>query len=153
MTRWPDHRPREAVCHRIIVTANWSDRPSIFVAENRQISYLKGFYRGHSIPAEVRQEFMTDGMSKNTQEAFLSYFQNFRMGQEYLSRAHTSFKHPCWWYGASTIALSASSWRMRLRKSCQNAKLEVIDKSGHYVHMDKPQELVQVVIKFLHEAA
>ena len=34
-----------------------------------------------------------------------------------------------------------------------NAKLEVIDKSGHYVHMDKPQELVQVVTKFLHEAA
>ncbi len=34
-----------------------------------------------------------------------------------------------------------------------NAKLEVIDKSGHYVHMDKPQELVQVVTKFLDEAA
>ena len=34
-----------------------------------------------------------------------------------------------------------------------NAQLAVIDKSGHYVHMDKPQELVQVVTKFLHEAA
>ncbi len=34
-----------------------------------------------------------------------------------------------------------------------NAKLEVIDKSGHYVHMDKPQELVQVVTKFLDEVA
>ncbi len=34
-----------------------------------------------------------------------------------------------------------------------NARLEVIDKSGHYVHMDKPQELVQVVTKFLDEAA
>ena len=47
------------------------------------IAYFKGFYRGHSIPAEVRQEFLADGMSKNNQEAFLSYFQNFRMGQEY----------------------------------------------------------------------
>ncbi len=36
-----------------------------------------------------------------------------------LSRAHTSFKHPCWWCGASTIASSAASWGMRLRKSCQ----------------------------------
>ena len=34
-----------------------------------------------------------------------------------------------------------------------NAKLEVIDKSGHYVHMDRPQKLVQVVTEFLHEAA
>ncbi len=34
-----------------------------------------------------------------------------------------------------------------------NARLEVIDKSGHYVHMDKPQELVQVVTSFLDEAA
>jgi len=32
-----------------------------------------------------------------------------------------------------------------------NARLEVIDKSGHYVHMDKPQELVQVVTSFLGE--
>ncbi len=48
-----------------------------------QITYFKGFYRGHSIPAEVRQEFLADGMRKSTQEAFLSYFQNFRIGQEY----------------------------------------------------------------------
>ncbi len=34
-----------------------------------------------------------------------------------------------------------------------NAKLEVIDKSDHYVHMDKPQELVQLVTRFLDEAA
>jgi pimeloyl-ACP methyl ester carboxylesterase len=32
-----------------------------------------------------------------------------------------------------------------------NAKLEVINKAGHYVHMDKPQELVQVMAKFLDE--
>ena len=34
-----------------------------------------------------------------------------------------------------------------------NAKLQIIDKSGHYVHMDKPQELVQVVTRFLGEDA
>ncbi len=34
-----------------------------------------------------------------------------------------------------------------------NAKLEVVDKSGHYVHMDKPQELARVVTRFLGEAA
>ena len=36
-----------------------------------KITYLKGFYRGHSIPAEVRKEFLADGMNKNTQDAFL----------------------------------------------------------------------------------
>ena len=34
-----------------------------------------------------------------------------------------------------------------------NAELVVIDKSGHYVHMDKPHELVQVVTRFLDEDA
>ncbi len=34
-----------------------------------------------------------------------------------------------------------------------NAKLEVIDKSGHYVHMDTPQQLVQVVTRFFDEVA
>ena len=54
-----------------------------------QISYLKGFYRGHSIPAEVRQEFAADGSNESTQVAFLSYFQNFRKSQEYFEpRAH-----------------------------------------------------------------
>ncbi len=89
-----------------------------FPGVTAQISYLKGFYRGHSIPAEVRREFSADGASKSNQEAFLSYFQNFRMGKSTLSRTHTSFKHPCWWCGASTTASSAASWGMRLRKSC-----------------------------------
>ena len=30
-----------------------------------------------------------------------------------------------------------------------NARLEVIDKSGHYVHMDTPHELVEVVTRFI----
>ena len=34
-----------------------------------------------------------------------------------------------------------------------NAKLEIIDKAGHYVHMDQPYELVQVVTRFLSEEA
>ncbi len=32
-----------------------------------------------------------------------------------------------------------------------HAKLEIIEKSGHYVHMDTPRELVQVLTKFLGE--
>ncbi len=43
--------------------------------------------------------------------------------------------------------------RLRTEAMLPNAKLEVIDKSGHYVHMDKPHELVQVVTKFLDEVA
>ena len=34
-----------------------------------------------------------------------------------------------------------------------NARLEIIDKSGHYVHMDKPEELVELVTTFLDVAA
>ncbi len=32
-----------------------------------------------------------------------------------------------------------------------NARLEVIDKSGHYVHMDTPHQLAQLVTSFLDE--
>jgi pimeloyl-ACP methyl ester carboxylesterase len=34
-----------------------------------------------------------------------------------------------------------------------NARLEVIDKSGHYVHMDTPQVLAQLVTKFFDKDA
>ncbi len=118
-----------------------------------QVSYSKGFYRGHSIPAEVRQEFLADGRSKSTQEAFLSYFQNFRMGQEYFEpRAH-ELQSPVLVVWGKYDRFISVKLAHEIAEKLPNAKLEVIDKSGHYVHMDKPQELVQVVTKFLHEAA
>ncbi len=118
-----------------------------------QISYLKGFYRGHSIPAEMRQEFLADGMSKTTQEAFLSYFQNFRMGQEYFEpRAH-ELQTPVLVVWGKYDRFISVKLAHEIAEELPSARLEVIDESGHYVHMDKPQELVQVVTKFLHEAA
>ena len=60
-----------------------------FPRVSAQIVYLKGFYRGHSVPVEVRKAFLADGVRKSSQDAFLSYFQNFRIGQEYFEgRAH-----------------------------------------------------------------
>ncbi len=118
-----------------------------------QISYIKGFYRGHSIPAEVRQEFLADGMRKSNQEAFLSYFQNFRMGQEYFEpRAH-ELQTPVLVVWGKYDRFISSKLGYEIADKLPNAKLEVIDKAGHYVHMDKPQELVQVVTKFLDEVA
>lgn len=38
-----------------------------------------------------------------------------------------------------------------IAKKLPTARLEVIDKSGHYVHMDTPRELVQLVTRFLGE--
>ncbi len=118
-----------------------------------QILYLKGFYRGHSIPAEVRREFLADGVSKRTQEAFLSYFQNFRVGQEYFEpRAH-ELQTPVLVVWGKYDRFISSKLGHEIAEKLPNAKLEVIDKSSHYVHMDKSQELVQVVSTFLDEVA
>ena len=118
-----------------------------------QISYLKGFYRGHSIPAEVRQEFSADGTRKSNQEAFLSYFQNFRVGQQYFEpRAHELHTPVLVVWGKYDRFIS-SKLGVEIAEKLPNAKLEVIDKSGHYVHMDTPHELVQVVTDFLGEDA
>jgi pimeloyl-ACP methyl ester carboxylesterase len=118
-----------------------------------KISYLKGFYRGHSIPAEVREEFSADGTRKSNQEAFLSYFQNFRMGQEYFeSRAHELHKPVLVVWGKSDRFIS-SKLGYEIAEKLPNARLEIIDKSGHYVHMDTPQVLAQLVTEFLGEDA
>ena len=118
-----------------------------------EISYFKGFYRGHSIPAEVRQEFLADGVSKSTQEAFLSYFQNFRVGQEYFEPRAQELQKPVLVVWGKYDRFISSKLGHEIAEKLPNAKLEVIDRSGHYVHMDKPNELVQVVTKFLDEAA
>ena len=118
-----------------------------------QITYFKGFYRGHSIPAEVRQEFLADAMSKSNQEAFLSYFQNFHIGQKYFEpRAH-ELQTPVLVVWGKYDRFISVKLAYEIAEKLPNAKLEVIEKSGHYVHMDKPQELVQVVTRFLGEEA
>ncbi|MCZ6890617.1 MAG: alpha/beta hydrolase [Gammaproteobacteria bacterium] len=114
-----------------------------------QISYLKGFYRGHSIPAEVRREFLADGLSQRTQDAFLSYFQNFHVGQEYFEpRAHEVHTPVLVVWGKYDRFIS-SKLGVEIAQRLPNAELAVIDKAGHYVHMDKPRELVRAVTRFL----
>lgn len=118
-----------------------------------QVAYFKGFYRGHSIPIEVRREFADDGASKSNQKAFLSYFQNFRSGQEYFEpRAHEIHTPVLVVWGKYDRFIS-SRLGYEIADRLPNARLKLIDKSGHYVHMDKPQELAQAVITFLGEAS
>jgi pimeloyl-ACP methyl ester carboxylesterase len=126
---------------------NWF--PSI----SAQIARLKGFYWGHSIPAEVQAEFLADGVSKSNQEAFLSYFQNFRIGQEYFEPRAGELQTPVLVVWGKYDRFISSKLGHEIAEKLPNARLEVIDKSGHYVHMDKPQELAQVVTNFLGEAA
>jgi pimeloyl-ACP methyl ester carboxylesterase len=124
-----------------------------FPRVSAQIARLKGFYRGNSIPPEVRQEFAADGVRKSNQEAFLSYFQNFRAGQEYFEpRAHELLTPVLVVWGKYDRFIS-SKLGYEIAEKLPNARLKVIDKSGHYVHMDKPQEVAEAVTKFLNESA
>lgn len=114
-----------------------------------QIAYYKGFYRGHSIPKEVRQEFLADGNTPTNQEAFLSYFQNFRREQEYFEpRAHELRTPILVVWGQHDRFINVKLGH-EIADKLPNAKLEIIKKAGHYVHMDKPQELVHVLNTFL----
>ena len=124
-----------------------------FPRVSAQIAYFKGFYRGHSIPAEVRREFLADGMRKSNQVAFLSYFQNFHIGQKYFEpRAHELQPPVLVAWGKHDRFINVKLAH-EIAKKLPTARLEVIDKSGHYVHMDTPRELVQLVTSFLAEEA
>ena len=113
-----------------------------FPRVSAQVAYFKGFYRGHSIPTEVRQEFLADGVRKSNQEAFLSYFQNFHIDQKYFEpRAHELTTPVLVVWGKYDRFISVKLG-YEIAEKLSNARLEVIDKSGHYVHMDTPQELV-----------
>ena len=122
-----------------------------FPGISAQIAHLKGFYWGHSIPTEVQKEFLADGKSKSNQQAFLSYFQNFRKGQEYFEpRAH-ELQIPVQVIWGKYDRFISVKLAYEIVEKLPNASLEVIEKSGHYVHMDKPQELVRIVTRFLNE--
>jgi len=122
---------------------NWF--PSI----SAQIAYLKGFYRGHSIPLEIRDEFAQDGKSKTNQQAFLSYFQNFSLAQEYFERRAENLK-------ADVLVLWGSHDRFidkklgyEIAQILPKANLKIIKNAGHYVHMDRPKAVAEAVLDFL----
>ena len=118
-----------------------------------RISYLKGFYGRHAIPAEVRREFLADGMRKSNQEAFLSYFHNFRLGQEYFEPRAYQLQTPVLVVWGKHDRFISVKMAYEIAEKLPNAKLEIIDKSGHYVHMNTPRQLVQLVSTFLGEEA
>ncbi len=122
-----------------------------FPGISAQIAYLKGFYRGHSIPPEVRKEFLTDGKSKTTQEAFSSYFQNFHIGQKYFEQKAHLLKIPVLVVWGKQDRFIKVDLAYEIAEKLPNAQLKIIDKTGHYIHMDSPEKLVEVAAKFLKE--
>ena len=124
---------------------------SWFPGVTAQISYLKGFYRGHSIPAEIRAEFAADGTSESSQEAFLSYFQNFRESQEYFERRAHELQTPVLVMWGKYDRFISKKLGYEIAARLPNAELEIIDKSGHYIHMDTPHEVARLVKRFFGE--
>jgi pimeloyl-ACP methyl ester carboxylesterase len=120
-----------------------------FPGISAHIAYLKGFYRGHSIPKEVRKEFSIDGKNKNTQNAFLAYFQSFHIGQTYFEPIAHKLQTPVLVVWGKYDRFINIKLAHEIVEKLPNAELIIIDKSGHYVHMDKPEAFVEVVTKFI----
>jgi len=120
-----------------------------FPSISSKIVYIKGFYKGHSIPKEVRKEFLDDGKREHTMDAFLSYFQNFHIGQTYFEPVAHKLQTPVLVVWGKYDRFINVKLAHEIVEKLPNAKLEIIDKSGHYVHMDKPDALVKVVTRFI----
>lgn len=119
-----------------------------FPGISAKIARLKGFYFGNSIPAEIRREFLTDGLRKSNQQAFLSYFQNFYIDQEYFEPRAKELKTPVQVIWGKNDRFISFKLAHEISASLPNVKLDIIDKCGHYVHMDRPKELIQIVTNF-----
>ena len=115
------------------------------------IAYNKGFFKGSNIPAEIQAEFLADGYNKSTQEAFLAYFQNNASGQAYLeSRIHEIQQPVLVVWGRHDRFINVKLGEL-LTEHLPNARLEIIEDSGHFVHMDTPEKLLEVSRSFLKE--
>ena len=120
-----------------------------FPSISSKIVYIKGFHKGHSIPKEVRKEFLDDGKREHTMDAFLSYFQNFHIGQTYFEPVAHKLQTPVLVVWGKYDRFINVKLAHEIVEKLPNAELEIIDKSGHYVHMDKPDALVKVVTRFI----
>lgn len=122
-----------------------------FPSISSKIVYIKGFHKGHSIPKEIRKEFLEDGKREHTMDAFLSYFQNFHIGQTYFEPIAHKLQTPVLVVWGKYDRFINIKLGHEIVEKLPNATLEIIDKSGHYVHMDKPVELVKVVTRYIEQ--
>jgi len=120
-----------------------------FPGISSKIARFKGFYRGSSIPKEVRQAFDEDGNSKTNQEALLSYFQNFHISQAYFEKHAKKLKTQVLVIWGEQDRFIDKKLAYEIVSTVPNAKLKIIDKAGHYVHMDKPNELTRIVSDYI----
>lgn len=114
-----------------------------------RIAYNKGFYKASNIPKEVLVEFLKDGYNKTTQNAFLAYFQNNAPGQAYLERRIHEIEQPVlvvW--GRHDRFINVRLGEL-LDEKLLNSQLKIIEDSGHFVHMDRPDKLLAVTMDFL----
>ena len=114
-----------------------------------QIAYFKGFYRGHSIPKEVRREFLADGKIKTNQQAFLAYFQNFSLSQQYFESRVQNLKKEVLVLWGKQDRFTNKKLAREIDGKLANSRLDIIDKAGHYLHMDRPEIVAQKVAQFL----
>jgi len=120
-----------------------------FPGISSKIARAKGFYRGNSIPKEIRQSFAEDGKSKTNQAAFLSYFQNFHISQAYFEKHAEALKTQVLVVWGKHDRFIDKKLAHEIVRTLPNAKIKIIDKAGHYVHMDKPNELTRIVSCFI----
>lgn len=120
-----------------------------FPGISAKIGYNKGFYKKHTIPADVLKEFLTDGSNKTNQNAFMSYFQNFHQGQNYFEKRAHLLNTPVLVIWGKYDRFINIKLAYEIVEKLPNAQLKIIDKAGHYVHMDTPQDLVKAVTKFI----
>ncbi|TXN38250.1 alpha/beta hydrolase [Flagellimonas hymeniacidonis] len=114
-----------------------------------KIAYNKGFYRGSNIPKEILEEFLADGYNKTTQSAFLSYFQNNAPGQAYLeSKIHEIQQPVLVVWGRHDRFINVKLGELLVEK-LPDGLLKIIEDSGHFVHMDKPEALLKATHDFL----
>jgi len=113
------------------------------------IAYFKGFYRGHSIPLAIKHEFLSDGKSKTNQLAFLAYFQNFTIGQEYFEKHVGNLKKEVLVLWGKQDRFIDKKLAIEIDQLLPNSRLDIIDKAGHYLHMDRPEIVAKKTIEFL----
>ncbi|WP_411029716.1 alpha/beta fold hydrolase [Spongiimicrobium sp. 3-5] len=114
-----------------------------------KIAYNKGFYKSSNIPKEIQDKFLADGYNKTTQKVFLSYFQNNAPGQAYLeSRIHEVQQPVLVVWGRHDRFINVKLAEL-LAEKLPNARLKIIEDAGHFVHMDKPTDLIKATKEFL----
>jgi pimeloyl-ACP methyl ester carboxylesterase len=147
----PFHRPQWLSWELRLIARPWVGTLFARTAPRQGIrwAFRRGFYRRNRLPPDVWQEITAAADDAMKPRIGAAYFQHFVPGLAEFERRAGELRAPLLvLWGEHDVFIHRATGE-ELARVVPGARFEVIAEAGHFVHLEKPEEVAQRLEAFL----